>query len=158
MKYSLIVIFLCSIFFSNAQIKPAIVDFGKQYVQHSIEVHSETYISTAKQIWGAAELGYRETKSSNLLQQLMTSNGFTVEAGVAGIPTAFTAVYGKGKPVIAILAEFDALPGLSQDTVAARKPLIDGGSGHGCGHNLFGSASAAAAIAVVSVSIFADLL
>ncbi|MCF8339846.1 MAG: amidohydrolase [Chitinophagaceae bacterium] len=148
MKYSLIVIFLWSSFLSTAQIKPAIVDFGKQYVQHSIEVNSATYISTAKQIWGAAELGYREFRSSNLLQQLMTTNGFTVEAGVAGIPTAFTAFYGNGKPVIAILAEYDALPGLSQDTVAARKPLIDGGSGHGCGHNLFGSASAAAAIAV----------
>jgi aminobenzoyl-glutamate utilization protein B len=148
MKYSLIVIFLCSIFFSNAQIKPAIVDFGKQYVQHSIDNHTPMYISTAKRIWGAAELGYRETRSSSLLQQLMTSNGFSVEVGVAEIPTAFTAVYGKGKPVIAILAEFDALPGLSQDTVAERKPLIDGGSGHGCGHNLFGSASAAAAIAV----------
>jgi aminobenzoyl-glutamate utilization protein B len=148
MKYSLFFVFLCSLFSANAQIKPALLDGGKQYVQHSIDDHSSIYISTAKQIWGAAELGYRESFSSGLLQQLMSANGFTIDKGVAGIPTAFTAVYGKGKPVIAILAEFDALPGLSQDSVAERKPLKDGGNGHGCGHNLFGSASAAAAIAV----------
>jgi aminobenzoyl-glutamate utilization protein B len=148
MKYSLILIFLCSVFLGKAQIKPTVLEAGKQNVQRSIDNNSATYISTAKQIWGAAELGYRETQSSGLLQQLLTKNGFAIESGVAGIPTAFTAIYGKGKPVIAILAEYDALPGLSQDTVAERKPLIDGGSGHGCGHNLFGSASAAAAIAV----------
>ena len=148
MKYSLLVIFLSYVIVGYSQKKPSALDAGKQYVQQVIEHHSATYITTAKQIWGAAELGYREMQSSHLLQQLLLTNGFVVEKGVADIPTAFTASYGKGKPVIAILAEFDALPGLSQDSVPFRKPLIDGGGGHGCGHNLFGSASTAAAIAV----------
>jgi aminobenzoyl-glutamate utilization protein B len=148
MKYSLLVIFLSFAVVGYSQPKINFIEFGKQYVQHSIDQRAPTYVSIAQQIWGAAELGYKENQSSNLLQQLMVTNGFTLEKGVAGIPTAFTSTYGKGKPVIAILAEFDALPGLSQDSVAERKPLINGGSGHGCGHNLFGSASAAAAIAV----------
>jgi aminobenzoyl-glutamate utilization protein B len=74
--------------------------------------------------------------------------GFKVEAGVAGIPTAFVATWGTGKPVIGIMGEFDALPGLSQDAVPTPKPLVPGGSGHGCGHHLFGTAATAAAIAV----------
>ena len=74
MKYSLIVIFLCGSFLGNAQIKPAVLEAGKQNVQRSIDNNSATYISTAKQIWGSAELGYRETKSSGLLQQLLTKN------------------------------------------------------------------------------------
>jgi aminobenzoyl-glutamate utilization protein B len=85
-------------------------------------------------------------KSSALLQSELTGAGFRVKAGVAGEPTAFVAEFGSGKPVIAILGEFDALPGLSQDAVPERKPIRAGAAGHGCGHHLFGTASVAAAI------------
>ena len=106
------------------------------------------YATVAKQIWTFAEVGYMEEKSSALLKSELTNAGFTVKAGVAGEPTAFVAEYGSGKPVIAILGEFDALPGLSQDTVPERKPLRAGAPGHGCGHHLFGTASVAAAISL----------
>ena len=102
----------------------------------------------ARSIWEWAEVGYQETKSSALLQQELTSAGFKVEAGVAGIPTAFVATAGSGKPVIGILAEYDALPGINQDAVADRKPIEGKQSGHACGHNLFGTASTSAAIAL----------
>lgn len=107
-----------------------------------------TYDKLQKQIWANPELGFIETNSSALLQQHLKENGFTVEAGVAGMPTAFVASYGSGHPVIAVLAEFDALPGLSQDTVPYRKPVVDGGSGHGCGHNVFGVGASAGAVAI----------
>ena len=106
------------------------------------------YAQVAKQIWDWAEVGYMETKSSALLQAELKSAGFSVTAGIAGEPTAFIAEYGSGKPVIAILGEFDALPGLSQAVTPERSALVPGGSGHGCGHHLFGTASTAAAIAI----------
>ncbi|MBI2407467.1 MAG: amidohydrolase [Gemmatimonadetes bacterium] len=114
----------------------------------AIDAKATHYANVAHQIWGFAELGYQEVKSSALLQRELADAGFTVKAGVAGIPTAFTAEYGSGKPVIAILGEFDALPGLSQDTVPVQHPLVAGGAGHGCGHHLFGTATVATAIAV----------
>lgn len=106
------------------------------------------YAGVAKQVWGFAEVGYQEEKSSALLQSQLKSAGFAVEAGVGEMPTAFVASFGSGTPVIAIVGEFDALPGLSQDAVPVRKILVDGGPGHGCGHHLFGTAAAAAAISV----------
>lgn len=115
----------------------AIADLQSQY---------ETYKGIARTIWSYGEVGYKETKSTALLQQSLKDNGFTVEAGVAGLPTAFVGTYGSGKPVIGILAEFDALPGLSQDTVPERKPFADRIAGHACGHHLFGTASLAAAV------------
>ena len=114
----------------------------------SLDASAAHYASVAKQIWSLAEVGYMEEKSSALLQSELKNAGFAVKPGVAGEPTAFVAEFGSGKPVIAILGEFDALPGLSQDTVPERKPLRTGGPGHGCGHNLFGTASTAAAIAL----------
>ncbi|MBL8232324.1 MAG: amidohydrolase [Bryobacterales bacterium] len=102
----------------------------------------------SRQIWGFAELGYKETRSAAMLREELRKAGFTIQDNIGGIPTAFTATYGSGKPVIGILGEYDALPGLSQDHVPERKPLVEGGSGHGCGHNLFGTASAFAAIQV----------
>jgi aminobenzoyl-glutamate utilization protein B len=103
---------------------------------------------TARTIWEYAEVGYQETKSSALLQQELTKAGFKVEAGVAGIPTAFVATSGSGKPVIGILAEFDALPGINQDAVPERKPIAGKNAGHACGHHLFGTASVSAGIAL----------
>ena len=113
-----------------------------------LDAKSPGYAGVAKQVWGFAEVGYQEEKSSALLQNQLRSAGFAVEAGVGEMPTAFVASYGSGKPVIAIVGEFDALPGLSQDAVPVRKVLVEGGPGHGCGHHLFGTAAAAAAISV----------
>jgi aminobenzoyl-glutamate utilization protein B len=106
------------------------------------------YAEVAHQIWTHAELGYMEQKSSQLLQDKLTEAGFEVENGVAGIPTAFSASYGSGKPIIGILAEFDALPGVSQDAVPYRKERPDCSAGHACGHHLFGTASTAAGITI----------
>lgn len=117
----------------------AISDIQSQY---------ETYKKTALQIWDYSELGYKEQKSSALLQSLLKENGFTVQAGVAEIPTAFVATYGTGSPVIGILGEFDALPGLSQQAVPEKSPAAGRTSGHACGHHLFGTASVAAGIEI----------
>jgi aminobenzoyl-glutamate utilization protein B len=100
-------------------------------------------------IWSYAELGLQEYKSSKLLADTLEQAGFKVERGLAGMPTCFVASYGSGKPVIAILGEFDALPMLSQKgRVPKQDPLLEGAPGHGCGHNTMGTAGTAAAIAV----------
>lgn len=112
-----------------------------------ISQKEKQYGALAKQIWNYAEVGYQEVKSSALLQEQLKKEGFKVQAGVAEIPTAFTATFGEGKPVIGILGEFDALPGLSQDSVPVKK-AIGGIAGHACGHHLFGVGSMASAIAV----------
>jgi aminobenzoyl-glutamate utilization protein B len=126
----------------------ALAQKGTDAVLSGLDARRDAYAAIAHQIWGFAEVGYQETRSSALLQQQLFDAGFAVQSGVAEIPTAFVATWGSGKPIIGIIGEFDALPGLSQDTTAARKPLADGGPGHGCGHHLFGTASTAAAVAV----------
>jgi aminobenzoyl-glutamate utilization protein B len=113
-----------------------------------VDQNAPTYIQVSRAIWEHPELGYHEDQSSAALQAALKQAGFTVNAGVAGEPTAFVASYGEGKPVIAILGEFDALPGLSQDTTADRKPITAGAPGHACGHNLLGSAAALAAVSL----------
>ncbi len=120
----------------------------KDALLRGIDAKRDTYADIEKQIWAFAEVGYQEVKSSALLQQQLKAAGFTVNAGVAEIPTAFVASYGSGKPVIGILGEFDALPGLSQEPTARRSAVVQDGAGHGCGHNLLGTGSLAAAIAV----------
>jgi aminobenzoyl-glutamate utilization protein B len=105
------------------------------------------YGTLSNQIWGYAEMGYQEVQSSALLQENLNKEGFTVQAGVADMPTAFIATFGSGKPVIGILGEFDALPGLSQDSIPEKKS-IGKLAGHACGHHLFGVGSMAAAIAI----------
>jgi len=115
----------------------------------SIEAKRETYATVAKQIWAFAEVGYQEQKSSALLQQQLRAAGFQVTSGVADIPTAFVATFGSGKPVIGIVGEFDALPGLSQEAqTGTRHAIEDNAPGHGCGHNLLGTGALAAASAV----------
>lgn len=109
---------------------------------------STHFAEMAQTIWNWAEPGYLENKTTQLMQQELSKAGFTIETGTAGIPTAFVATYGSGAPVIGILAEMDALPGLSQQPLPSRNPVTEGGYGHGCGHNLFGAGSIAAAIAV----------
>jgi aminobenzoyl-glutamate utilization protein B len=113
-----------------------------------VDSRYEETASIARNLWEYAEVGYLEEKSSKLLQQTLAAEGFTVEAAVAGIPTAFVASYGDGGPVIGILAEFDALPGINQDAVPQRSPIDGKTAGHACGHNLFGAGSVGAAIAV----------
>ncbi|MFT4769641.1 MAG: aminobenzoyl-glutamate utilization protein B [Glaciecola sp.] len=106
------------------------------------------YQSIAETLWSSPELGYLEEESTRLLQDALQEEGFTVEAGVAGMPTAFTASFGSGGPVIGILGEYDALPGMSQSAVPYEEPLLAGAPGQACGHHLFGTGSLAAAVAV----------
>lgn len=119
-----------------------------QNILQNLESRTQEYGEIAHQIWEYAELGYLETKSAGLLQAHLEKEGFTIKKGVADIPTAFVAEYGTGHPVIGILAEYDALPGISQTAEPVRKELVKGGSGHACGHHLFGTGSMAAAVEV----------
>jgi len=105
-------------------------------------------IGLSDSIWDYAELGLMEERSSKLLADELESHGFNMDRGVAGMPTAFVASWGMGKPVIAFLGEFDALPGISQRKVPYREPLKEGAPGHGCGHNIHGVSGMAGAIAV----------
>ncbi len=121
----------------------------KAAVAQRIDARREHYATVAKEIWGFAEVGFQEVKSSALLQQELKAAGFQVRSGVADIPTAFVATYGSGKPVVAIVGEFDALPGLSQEAQTGQRHAIEEGApGHGCGHNLLGTGALAAAVAV----------
>ena len=135
--------------FVQAQTKPvsSTIDILKSEATVDLQSKYEQYKKTALTIWDYAEMGYKEVKSSALHQQTLKDAGFNVQAGIAEIPTAFVASYGSGKPVIAILAEYDALPGLSQ-TNAPQKESAGKDAGHGCGHHLFGTASVAAGIAI----------
>lgn len=123
-------------------------DQDKVMVIGDLDKRFKEYADLSKQIWEFAEVGYQEEKSSALLQEQLKKEGFTVQSGVAEIPTAFVATFGSGKPVIGILAEYDALPGLSQEVLPEWTPIQGKRAGHGCGHNLFGVASVAAAIEV----------
>ncbi|MEK6781389.1 MAG: amidohydrolase [Bacteroidota bacterium] len=132
---------------AQTEINPKIkLDKDKQFVTTDLNKKFNSYKEVARDIWNYAEMGFLETKSTARLQDLLKGEGFKMETGISGMPTAFTASYGSGGPVIGILAEFDALPGLSQDSVAFKNPIIDGGAGHACGHHLFGTASTAAAV------------
>ncbi|WP_042149908.1 M20 family metallopeptidase [Paucisalibacillus sp. EB02] len=128
---------------------------GVSTVHHTIEIDEiierkrDLYINISEKIWNFAEMSYEEKESAELLCKSLEEQGFEVERGVAGIDTAFIGSYGSGGPVVAILGEFDALAGLSQEKgVAEYRPLSKNGSGHGCGHNLLGTGAFAAAVAV----------
>lgn len=127
---------------------PAGLAFANDAVVANVEREADAAAALAQEIWQLAELGYQESRSTAALQGFLGDRGFEIEAGVADIPTAFVATAGSGRPVIGILAEFDALPGLSQAAVPERQPRIEGAPGHACGHHLFGSASATAGVAV----------
>lgn len=130
-----------------AQKKPPI-NTNKQAVISSIDSKFAQMTELSDKIWSFEEVAFQETQSAKVLSDFAEAHGFKVNRGVADIPTAFTAEFGSGSPVIGILGEFDALPGLSQKTVPVKDPLNPGSAGHGCGHNLFGVASLSAAIAV----------
>ena len=112
-----------------------------------VNPHTQTLTTVADQLWEWAELGYLETQSSALLQNTLADAGFEIDSGIGGIPTAFTATFGRGEPVIGIMGEFDALPGISQAAVPYAETLEGKPSGHACGHNLFGAGSLGAALA-----------
>lgn len=123
------------------EVKDFIVDWNNKNQKEFYDIEHE--------IWNTPELSMQEHKSSKTLKELLKKYGFEVEEGVADMPTAFIATYGEGKPVIGINAEFDALPGLSQDGVSLEKqPLVEGGPGQGCGHNLLGTGGVKAACAI----------
>ncbi|HDJ24070.1 MAG TPA: amidohydrolase [Candidatus Aminicenantes bacterium] len=139
--------------FSVIKVKPASMTPLKKVVLSWLDEHFTPLSELNRKIWEYAEIAMEEYRSSALLADFLEKNGFLVQREVAGMPTAFVAVYGTGKPVIGILAEYDALPGLSQDTVPYQKPLEKGKPGHGCGHNIFGVASTAAAVAMKEVMV-----
>ena len=114
----------------------------------SVDARHDEAVALASDLFDYAELGYLETRSAERLSGYLEDNGFSVERGVAGIPTAFVAQRGRGGAVIGILAEFDALPGLSQAPVPRRQPVVPDAPGQACGHHLFGSASATAAVVI----------
>ena len=145
MKKLLSILFIVgSSFLANSQSANKL----KKELLNSIEQKSSELTALSDKIWEAAEVAFREEKSSEYLIKYAEENGLKVEKGLAGMPTAFTATYGEGKPVIGIIGEFDALPGLSQTADSFRNELTKGGAGHGCGHNLFGTASLGAAVAI----------
>lgn len=122
-----------------------------QTIKDLVSAKADTAIALAKEIWGYAELSYEEVRSSRALINALEKEGFVIEEGIAGIPTAFTATFrsGSGKPVVGLLAEYDALSGLSQKAACpVQKAVKDGGAGHGCGHNLLGAGCYAAAVAL----------
>ena len=133
------------------KVKPAELTPLKKEVYSWLDAHTPELSEINEKIWSFAEVAMEEYESSELLASYLEKNGFKVIRGVAGMPTAFVAVYGSGEPVIGILAEYDALPGLSQKTVSSKKPIEEGKPGHGCGHNIFGTASTAAAVALKGV-------
>lgn len=141
MRWKLLALTCGTVF--GADLSPAHRD-----VIQNVETHASEYRDVSRKVWEFAEVGYQEQKSSALLQRQLKAAGFTIQSGVAGMPTAFVASYGNGKPVIGILGEFDALPGLSQDAVPERRPLVANAPGQACGHNLLGAGGVLAAVAV----------
>jgi aminobenzoyl-glutamate utilization protein B len=148
MKSYTAVLFSVLIFITIPTVAQKKIPKDKQLIINAIESHEQELIALSDEIWALAETAFEETSSAKLLADYAEKQGFTVERGVAEIPTAFVATYGTGRPVISVLGEFDALPGLSQAAVATKTPINVGEPGHGCGHNLFGSGSLGAAIAI----------
>lgn len=121
---------------------------GLDAVVQEVTRYETDAVALASDLWDFAELGYLEEKSARRLSEYLAAQGFAVDRGVAGIPTAFVATHGEGGPTLGILAEFDALPGLSQAALPERQPVTVDAPGHACGHHLFGAASVVAAVAV----------
>jgi len=123
----------------------------KNELLERVDKKSQLLIEVSDSLWDYAEIALLEYKSSKLLMGVLEKEGFNVEREAAGMPTAFVASYGSGRPIIGILAEYDALPGLSQDNTAFKKARVEGGAGQGCGHNLFGAGSLGATLALKEV-------
>jgi len=130
----------------------------KNRICELVEAKRALYAEVCDKIWAEPERNFKEFKASKLLTDVLAENGFAVEAGVAGMPSAFRATYGSGKPVIGLLAEYDALAGLSQVSgCPEKKPIVPGGDGHGCGHNAMGPCCLGAAIAMKEIMEQDDL-
>lgn len=139
---------------------PALTDAAskaKEEAVASIDAQQPDLTKMSDQIWAFAETALRETQSAALLADYAEAQGFEVERGVAEMPTAFIATYGSGSPVIGIMGEYDALPGISQKAQPTQEARVEGGGGHGCGHNLFGTASLAAGVAIKDLIASGDL-
>src|SRR3989304_7800160 len=106
-----------------------------------VDMHRDQLVELNQAVWKFAELGLEERKSAQAIITVLEEAGFDVQKGIADMPTAFVASFGSGKPVIGILAEYDALPGLSQDAVAEQRPIEEGAAGHACGHSGLGTAA-----------------
>jgi aminobenzoyl-glutamate utilization protein B len=120
----------------------------KRAAVESVDRHAAALTELSDKIWEYAETALREHRSSKLLADYAEQQGFTVTRNLAGMPTAFVASYGSGRPIVGIMGEYDALPGVSQQAIAEKSPLAEGAAGHGCGHNMFGAASLGAALAI----------
>lgn len=140
--------YLVILLFTLPSLVAAGIDSTKKEAVESIDRQSGQLIELSDQVWAFAETALMEYQSSALLADYAEAQGFEVTRGVAGLPTAFTARYGSGRPVIGIMGEYDALPGISQQASPVKTPLVEGAAGHGCGHNLFGAASLGAAVAI----------
>lgn len=142
------IVILFALFYCPAWAETAATVALKDAAMNTVDAQRNTMIEMSDAIWAHAEVALHENESSALLAQYAVNRGFSVARGVAGMPTAFIASYGEGEPIIGILGEFDALPRLSQNASTQRDPRVADGNGHGCGHNLFGVASLAAAVAI----------
>jgi aminobenzoyl-glutamate utilization protein B len=123
----------------------------KQLAIEWIENNKELVIDVHQKIWEWAELGLQELKSGKLMADILSENGFDVERGIAGMPSAFVATYGSGEPVLGMMGELDALPSISNKAVPYEEPLVEGGAGHGCGHNSYAATALGASLAVKEV-------
>ncbi len=119
----------------------------RERIFESVERHRQTYEDLSGLIWDYSETGFQEVRSAETIAAVLEAEGFAVKRGVAGMETAFIGSFGSGKPVIAVLGEYDALPGLSQEAdLPEKREREPGGNGHGCGHNLLGIGALAAAV------------
>ena len=118
-----------------------------QIVANWLDQNQSQFIEMADQIWRTPELAWKEFKSSRLQADYLENEGFSITWNVGDINTAFVAEWGKGKPILGFIGEYDALPGLSQKNQSAKQAIDDGGPGHGCGHNLLGTGAEAFAVA-----------
>jgi len=118
----------------------------KTALLEKMDARAAHYGDVSRKVWEFAEVGFKETRSADLLKSELRAAGFSLAENIGGMPTAFTATWGQGKPVIAVMGEYDALPGLSQRDTPERSAMVEGGAGHACGHNLLGAASLFAAV------------
>jgi aminobenzoyl-glutamate utilization protein B len=148
MKKLFTLILICTSLAAISQKKKPVANTNKAAVIQSVDIHQQELIAISDKVWALAETALRETKSAKELADYAEAQGFVVKRELAGMPTAFTAEYGSGKPIIGIMGEFDALPGISQKAQPTKEALNPGAGGHGCGHNLFGAGSLGAAVAI----------
>ena len=125
----------------------------KDTIIRTIDDHADELVSLAEKIWNHPEMGWKETKAVEWTAEALRSYGFETEVGAYGMPTCIRAVYGSGHPVVGFCAEYDCLPGLSQQVCSYQNPVVNGGDGHGCGHNLLGVGCLGACLALKEAMI-----